>query len=284
MSRSRIIENNKCERSKEEVHKKHQEKYEGKPLHGQFRKAAEETRSKRSWDWLKKGYLKEETESTIVAVQDQAQCTKNLRNAVYGENVESICCVCSAADETFAHIVSECSKLTQKEYKQVRYDNVVKMLHWKLCEKWGFNKAEKWYIHKPEKVLESKNCMILWDFPIQTDKTLEHNRPNITIIDKKSKKCPLIDPSCPFDTRMEKKDDEKCTNYSGLKYEIAKIWKMRKAEVIEVIPVVIGTLQTVTKHFEKWIEKSDFDLTIEALQNPCLLGTLRIIRNVLDMK
>ena len=51
VSRSRIIENNKCGRSKEEVHKEHQEKYEGKPLHGQFRKATEEVRSKRSWDW-----------------------------------------------------------------------------------------------------------------------------------------------------------------------------------------------------------------------------------------
>ena len=56
VSRSRFIENNKCGRSKEEVHKEHREKYEGKPLHGQFRKATEEVRSKRSWGWLKKGY------------------------------------------------------------------------------------------------------------------------------------------------------------------------------------------------------------------------------------
>ena len=33
-SRSRIIKNNKCGRSKEELHKEHREKYEGKPLHG----------------------------------------------------------------------------------------------------------------------------------------------------------------------------------------------------------------------------------------------------------
>ena len=86
-SHSRIMENNKCGRSKDEVHKEHQEKYEGKPLHGQFRKATKEVRSKRSWDWLKKGYLKKETKSTIVAAQCQALCTRNLRNAVYGENV-----------------------------------------------------------------------------------------------------------------------------------------------------------------------------------------------------
>ena len=99
---------------------------------------------------MKKGYLKKETENTIVAAQDQALCTRNLRNMVYGESVQSICCVCDAADEAVANIVSECSKLAQKEYKQVIHDNVAKMFHWKLCEKWEFNKADRWYIHKQE--------------------------------------------------------------------------------------------------------------------------------------
>ena len=57
--RSRIIENNKHGRSKEEIHKKHREKYEEKPLHGQFRKATDEVRGKRSWDWFEEGLLKE---------------------------------------------------------------------------------------------------------------------------------------------------------------------------------------------------------------------------------
>ena len=163
----------------------------------------------------------------------------------------------------------------------MRHDNVAKMFHWKLCEKWGFNRGEKWYILKPEKLLESEKCRILWDFPIQTDKILDHNRPDITVFDKKSKKCLLTDPACPFDSRIEKKEEEKCANYSELKYEIAKIWKMRK---LEVIPVVIGALGTVAKHFEKWIERLDLDLTIEALQKPCLLETVRIIRKVLNTK
>ena len=92
----------------------------------------------------------------------------------------------------------------------------------------------------------------MWDFPIKTDKTLEHNRPDITVIDKKSTKCLLIGPACPFGTCTEKKEEQKCTNYSELKYEIAKIWKMRK---VEIITVVIGPLGTATKHSEKWIEK-----------------------------
>ena len=155
------------------------------------------------------------------------------------------------------------------------------MLHWKLCEKWGFNEAEKWYIHKPENVLVFEGCKILQDFPIHTDKTLKHNRPDITVIDKESKKYLLIDPACQFDTRIEKKEAEKYKNYSEFKYDIAKNWKMRK---VEVLPLVIETLQTVTTHFEKWIEQLDLAFKIEALQKPCLLGKVRIMRKVLDMK
>ena len=40
--------------------------------HGQLRKATEEIRGKILWDCLRKGYLNKETQSTIVAAQDQA--------------------------------------------------------------------------------------------------------------------------------------------------------------------------------------------------------------------
>ena len=129
-------------KSKEDIQKKHQEEYESKVLHGQFQKATEKVKGNKSWDWLKKGYLKKETESTIIAAQDQALCTRNMSKTVYGENVDSTCRVCGSADETVAHIVSECQKLVQKEYKQVRHDNIAKMIHWKLCKKWGFEKSD----------------------------------------------------------------------------------------------------------------------------------------------
>ena len=41
----------------------------------------------------------------------------------------------------------------QRIYTEYTHNNVTKMIHWKLCEKWGFQKAEKWYVHKPEKSL-----------------------------------------------------------------------------------------------------------------------------------
>ena len=73
----------------------------------------------------------------------------------------------------------------------------------------------KWYIHKPEKVLESEDRKILWDFPIQTDKTFEHNHLDLTFIDKKRKKCLLLNPPCPLDIYDERKE-EKCLSYIEL--------------------------------------------------------------------
>ena len=79
-------------------------------------------------------------ESAIIAAQDQALCTNNIRKVVYGEDVSPLCRLCGGTDETVAHIVSEWPKLTQKEYKNVKHDNVAKVIHWKLCEKWGLKR------------------------------------------------------------------------------------------------------------------------------------------------
>ena len=54
------------------------------------------------------------------------------------------------------------------------------------------------------------------DFPIQTDKILEHNRPDVTVIDKKNKKCVLIDRACPRDTCIDKNvENEKGRSYTS---------------------------------------------------------------------
>ena len=86
-----------------------------------------------------------------------------------------------------AQIVSECPKLTQTDYKKIGHDNVTRVIHWKLCEKWEFDRGENWYMHTPEKVLESEECKILWDFAKQMGKSLGHNRPDITVVDKLTK-------------------------------------------------------------------------------------------------
>ena len=53
-----------------------------------------------------------------------------------------LCKMFDKRSETISHIVSECEKLAQKEYKR-RHNNVAGVVHWKLCGKYNLKKSEK---------------------------------------------------------------------------------------------------------------------------------------------
>ena len=56
---------------KERLRKAREERYSNKPLHSTFLRQKEEVMDEdNSWLWVKKGYLKKETEGEIMAVQD----------------------------------------------------------------------------------------------------------------------------------------------------------------------------------------------------------------------
>ena len=59
------------------------------------------------------------------------------------------------------------------------------------CPKIGLSENAKLYDHVLEKVAETEEAKILWDFNIQTDH-IEHRCPDVVALDKK-KKCHLID-------------------------------------------------------------------------------------------
>ena len=72
---------------------------------------------------------------------------------------------------------------------------------------------------------------MLWDFTIQTDHRLEHNKPDIVVHHKSKRECIIIDIACPFDTRIVEKEDEKVEKYQDLKYDIKKIWKCKEVTI-----------------------------------------------------
>ena len=84
------------------------------------------------------------------------------------------------------HIISECSKLAQREYK-TRDDYKGIMIRWESCKKFKFDHTDKWYMHNPESVLENETHKLLWDFEIQTDHLISTRRPDLVIINKKRK-------------------------------------------------------------------------------------------------
>ena len=124
------------------------ENWKEKQIYGQFiRDMPEGTDKEKSWLWLRKCNLKIPKEALICSVQQQAIRTIYVKYHI-DKSVDSPSCrMCGETGETISHIVSEFSKLAQREQK--RHDHVARMVHWKLCEKFNLEKSEKWYLHNP---------------------------------------------------------------------------------------------------------------------------------------
>jgi len=161
-----------------------------------------------SYRRLKSGYLKGETESKIVASQDQAISTNYFKNKILKQEIESKCRLCTQHEETIDNLTSGCPILVKNEYL-MRHDEVCTHLHYSICKALGTETTDKWYTHMPKPVCEEGNVTMLWNQAVHTDRKVTTNRPDIIIRNKKEKTCPLIDVAIPADRNVVQKEAEK---------------------------------------------------------------------------
>ena len=163
------------------------QKWEGKQLYGRSKRLINNISHDKTRTWLRKGNFKRETESLLIAAQDNAVRTNHIKARIDKTQQNSKCRLCSDRDEMINHIISECSKLTLKEYK-TRHDRLGKVIHWEMCKKLKFDHTNKWYMHNPAPVLENDTLKLLWDFDIHTDHLIAARRPDLIIIKNKKRK------------------------------------------------------------------------------------------------
>ena len=161
------------------------------------------------------------------AAQDQALRTNSIKNRIDKEDMPPMWRLYGEREETINHVTAEYKKLVQKEYKMWGHDKVGQAIHWKLCQKFSLPCKDKWNNHAPEGVMENDQVKVPWNFRVQTDHHLEHNRPDIVVLEKEERTCSVIDVICPFDSRVLEKEQEKIEKYQDLKREIVKIWNCR---------------------------------------------------------
>ena len=186
--------------------------------------------------------------------------------------------MCSQQEETVDHIVSGCEVLAKTEYIS-RHNNAAAYLHWSICKDHDLKVTDKWYQHTPETVIHNKdnNLTIMWDMPINTDRTITANRPDIIVKDSVNSTCKLIDVTVPSDRNIAQ--IEKKSKYKDLELEIQRMWHMKTI----VIPVgvclsVVGALGTVKKG-----KKVSKRANVTEIQKICMLGSARILRKVLSI-
>jgi hypothetical protein len=89
-----------------------------KIMHGQYIRSRDRQliSEKYTFVWLSKGDVKAETESEIVAAQDQAIQTKYYSTKILNTETESKCRLCQKFDETIDHIISVWPILAKEQY------------------------------------------------------------------------------------------------------------------------------------------------------------------------
>ena len=117
---------------------------------------------------------------------------------------------------------------------------------------------------------------LLWDFTIQTDRHLPHNRPDILCVSHEHNTAYLIDVAVPGDSRLSQKINEKRQKYTDLKTEIQRMWNMRAV----VVPLVIGSLGSIPTCLAKHLQSLNiyYGTLISKLQKSVLLGSCHILR------
>ena len=243
-----------------------------KKLHVQFFNQIEEVEGEEKWLWLRERSIKRETESPIMAAQEQAIMKNAIKAKTDKTQAESKCRLCGKVDETVRHIVCECPMLAQRDYKR-RHDWFGRKIHWKVCRKIGFDVNEKWYKHEPERVVENDSWKILWDVTIQTNHVIEVRRPDMVIIDKTKNESKIIDFACPFDGRIEEKEKYKMKSYTDLTRDLKKIWDMP----VKVIPVVVSALGITPKKLKQQLSDIGIETRIVELQKTTILYSARIL-------
>lgn len=255
------------------------QKWLTKAMHGQFARLTDKqtTDSSATYAWLVGGRVKGETEALISAAQDQALRTKYHEVKILKTGQDSKCRICKIHDETIYHVASGCPELAKNEYVK-RHNQICAYIHWELCRDNKFKTPKRWYQHVPSSVEDSQSVTIIYDEQVHTDRTISANRPDIIVKNKLTRTCTIIDVAVPMDDHVDRKEAEKMLKYRDLSIEVARMWNMK----VEVVPVVVGSLGTISKQFTRHLSRIPSSLNANQIQNIAIYGTAHILRRVLE--
>ena len=122
------------------------------------------------------------------------------------------------------------------------------MIYRELCKELKSDHTAKWYLHKPESVIENEiqKCLGFWVTEISSNLARKPDHMQIKKEEKKKRTCCIMNSAVPVDHRVKIKGNEKRDTYWVLARELKQLWNMR----ITIITIEIG---------EIWTERNDFE-------------------------
>ena len=114
--------------------KQKKNEWTAKRMHQQFARDTENKDTNSTWRWMRKSDLKGCTKAFICSAKEQFIQINYIKYSIDKINESPFRRMCGTRNETISHIVSECGKLAQKQYK-TEDDSVGRYVHW---QKLGF--------------------------------------------------------------------------------------------------------------------------------------------------
>ena len=164
----------KCCCSKENL-----ENWKEKPLHRQF--LCDAVDSEFSMEMAFNKQSQKETEGFIFACQKQAIPTNLIKVRIFQQPGSIYCHLCGSQQETIDHLLTSCSVIAHHLLLASK-PPLLASSQWTNMAMVSCHLLQKDWEHCPSPVLCIDSMKLLWDFTIQTDRQLRHNRPDIVCI------------------------------------------------------------------------------------------------------
>lgn len=136
-----------------------------------------------------------------------------------------------------------------------------------------------YYKCKPKTVLDNHEYKVYYDRTILTEESIGNNRTDIVLVDKTKKQTFLIVIAVPNTYNVKNTIQENIHNYTDLKIEVAKIWKMDK---VHMVPIILSSTGIIPKNLLENGHILNLNITIiRQLQKAVISNTCRTVRTFL---
>jgi hypothetical protein len=266
-------------------------------LGGRVLRSTDNIDTEQSFAWLRAGKLSSTSVRNVIAAQEGCLLTRT-HPAFINAGRATTCRACGKSPETIAHVTSSCSNWLTTIYID-RHDSVARNIHYRICDK--YNLKPPHYSQRVENIMENDQIKLYWGQPIQTKAIVRHNKPDIVIYDKISRKCTVIEVAVSWFTGITRQTEIKTNRYcvngnwedelqvpyprgdNILKELCSEGWKTDFLPVVVGAcgEVLIGLADQMVEHLQ--ISKSKAEDCIERMERSAVLGTSRIIQNHLSL-
>ena len=275
-----------------EVRKKmkenHAETHNKKPQHGYVERKQQsntDINQELTYGWLRSN-IPSHVEGYITAIQEQEIRTRDLqkkREHPDDNTFNSNCRYCRTQKEDIFHILAACNNLSASLYLPVRHDEVGKVLYNAIIQQ---EIPDHSYVPPSNAVWQSDNVEIWWDTLVKTTPPVKHNKPDLIVWRKDTKKCFVIDVCVPLDQNIQSNEKLRQDRYIALTVGLRRIYPEYS---YTVVPVVLGATGLITNSLVKNLSTLGFKetearLLIQKMQTKALVGTMRVVKSAMTLK